>query len=104
MLSLDIQPSKQSVKSGQKLSITVSVRSTRDADVHVALHFPSQHATLTPHAVTLKVARKPGSGLRIGQEVLEATITGKSGWYTLTGRATDGNSESHDETLISVKA
>jgi YbbR domain-containing protein len=102
MLSLQIRPQDAVVKSGKTLDIDIDVDSTRDADVQVVLHFPSSNASLDPHTVTVKVKRKQGSPIRQGHEVLRTTIKGKKAWYALLGRATDGDSESHAQTMISV--
>jgi len=102
MLSLQIRPQDMVVKSGKTLTIHIDVDSTRDADVQVVLHFPSPNASLDPHTVTVKVARQQGSPLRQGHTVLQTTIKGKKAWYALLGRATDGDSESNAQTMISV--
>lgn len=104
MLSLDIRPNNHTVKSGRTVKVVLEVRSTRDDAVQVVLHFPSPNAHLTPHTASIPVAKTPGSKLRKGQTTLEVTVTGKKGWYTLTGHATDGDSQTHDETLLSVTA
>ncbi|MHB8872204.1 MAG: hypothetical protein ACYC8T_00820 [Myxococcaceae bacterium] len=103
MLDLNISCKPSKVGSGGKIDITAKVRSTRDSDVTVTLHFPAAEASLTPHRLSIPVAPKGGPGLARGTGTLASTITASPpGWYTLTGRASDGHSEAEAVTLVRV--
>ncbi len=102
MLSLTIDASSPTVKSGGTLELALEVSSTRSDDVKVLLHFPSNDVRLSEPSVTIPLTKSTSAGLQYGKKVHQCTVTGKQAWYTLRATAADGDSMTQDETLISV--
>jgi hypothetical protein len=104
MLSLNLTPPQDPVPSDSDAQIEIELSSTRDSEVTVVFHFPSPDAQLTPHVTTLKPKKVDASRLFSAQFSFTTTLKAKrSAWFTLTGTATDGDSKTDAETLISVK-
>ena len=104
MLSLNLIPPQDPVPSNSDAQIEIELSSTRDSEVTVVLHFPSPDAQLTPHVTALKPKRVIASRLFSARSTFTTTLKAKrSAWFTLTATATDGDSKTEAETLISVK-
>lgn len=100
MIDLTIRPRRNTLKSGDKLTIDIAIRSTETEACTVVFRFPASAARLSPPSTTISLTA--GVPLSHGSTSHEITLTAPPGLYVLKAHAVDGVADASDQALLEV--